>query len=224
MSDFQHTVRILKKDQLTHDVFRFILERPSGFHFTAGQAIEVTVDHPALINKPAPFTLTGLSEEDFLEIILKIYPDHEGVTLNLSTLNPGNTLFISEAWDSFEYHSPGIFIAGGTGATPFIAILRMLRQVNGLPGNKLIFANKTIKDIFLQDEFEEMLGYDYINILSHERHPGYAYGFINWEFLNSQINDFSQAFYLCGPASFSKDISNHLISLGANKEMIFSEY
>ncbi|MCB9050504.1 MAG: flavodoxin reductase [Lewinellaceae bacterium] len=224
MSELMHTVRILGKEQLTHDVARLDLERPEGYLFTAGQAIELTINQPGFLTDAAPFTLTGLSTLESLEIIFKSYPSHNGMTLAMSGLKCGDTLRIGKAWDSFEYKSPGVFIAGGAGVTPFIAILRQLAATRRLNGNKLIFANKTAEDIFLTDELAMLLGSNFLNILSREKHPSYAFGRIDADFLKAHISSPDQAFYLCGPGSFSPDIKNLLLTLGAQEGLIISEY
>ncbi|GJM30153.1 MAG: phenol hydroxylase [Cyclobacteriaceae bacterium] len=224
MGTLNYSVRILEKEPLTHDVIRFVLERPEHFEFSAGQAIELTINQKAFITDAAPFTLTGLNSDNNLEIIFKVYPSHNGMTLGMSKLNKGDQLFIGDAWDSFKYRSAGIFMAGGTGITPFIAILRQLNAVNKLGGNKLLFANKTAKDIFLREELTTLLGSNFINILSREDKDHNSYGRIDQRFLKDCIYDINQSFYLCGPGSFSMDIRSHLINLGVDESSIISEY
>jgi ferredoxin-NADP reductase len=56
--------------------------------------------------------------------------------------------------------------------TPFIAIFRHLKAQGRVGDNKLIFANKTKKDIILEKEFKEMLGNNFISILSEETVEG----------------------------------------------------
>ena len=72
--------------------------------------------------------------------------------------------------------------------TPLIAILRNRQKHYSNENNKLIFANKTKADIILKDELEEMLGDNFINILSKEKSNEYAYGHIDAEFLNKHID------------------------------------
>ncbi|MFN2336832.1 MAG: hypothetical protein ABR560_07660, partial [Bacteroidales bacterium] len=93
------------------------------------------------------------------------------------------------------YKGAGVFIAGGAGITPFIAIFRHLRNEGALAGNKLIFANKTRADIILETELQEMLGEAFINILSDETDSEYASGFIDAEFLRSNLSPDDKNFY-----------------------------
>jgi NAD(P)H-flavin reductase len=72
--------KILQKDWLTHNVLRLRLERPADYIFSAGQAVEICiVDTPKWKDVTAPFTLTGLANEHYLELILKVYPEHKSI-------------------------------------------------------------------------------------------------------------------------------------------------
>ena len=102
-----HPVKILSKEPLTHDVLRFRLTKPEKFSFMAGQAIELSLDDEDLREKRSPFTLTCLNTESHLELIIKIYPAHNGLTLALSKKHQGEVLFISDPWDSFRVKGPG---------------------------------------------------------------------------------------------------------------------
>src|SRR4030043_2298132 len=153
-----HIVRIIQKNWLTHDVMQIKLEKPPYFTYYAGQAIEVTIDNPRFHGEQSPFTLTSLRSDAFLELIFKVYSDHDGMTLGISNLKEGNTFIISDPWDSYKNLGPGVFIAGGTGIKPYIAILRQLKAEGRETRSLLFFYNKTEKDIFLYDELSQMLG------------------------------------------------------------------
>ncbi|PJA97099.1 MAG: hypothetical protein CO129_02985 [Ignavibacteriales bacterium CG_4_9_14_3_um_filter_34_10] len=87
----------------------------------------------------------------------------------------------------------------------------------------MIFANKTEADIILKDEFEIMLGKNFINILSDQKLAKYNYGFITEEFLKSVINDFNKIFYLCGPPPMMDAIEKQLANLQVNENSIVKE-
>jgi len=161
----KHIVKVLRTDFVTHNVKRFVLEKPAGYTFIPGQATDVAINKPGLETELRPFTLTSLNEWDHLEFIIKIYTGHNGVTEKLAAINTGDELIIHEVFGTIAYKGPGIFIAGGAGITPFIAILRQLKVENKLAGNTLLFANRTDNDIILKDELNELLGDNFINVL-----------------------------------------------------------
>jgi ferredoxin-NADP reductase len=216
----EHTVQIKHKKWLTHDVLQFKTEKPQNFTYTAGQAVEITLNDPKFKDDWAPFTLTSLNRDDDLEFTIKIYPDHDGMTLALSKLKEGESFVITDPWDSFKYKGPGVFIAGGTGVTPFIALLRQMEADGNIGGSTLLFSNKTENDIFLFDEFKKMLGDNFINILTREEKKPYLHGRINKAFLKNHISSFDQPFYLCGPDNFAEEIKKHLVALGAGEKMV----
>jgi hypothetical protein len=215
-----HKVKILKKTQLTHDVIQFKLEKPNGFSYTEGQAIEASLDKQEFKDEWHPFTFTSLKNESFLELTIKIYKQDEGLTLALSKLKEGEELLITDPFDTFHNKGAAVFIAGGTGITPFIALLRRLYVDGEINGSKLFFANKTEKDIFLYDEFSKMLGQNFVNILSREHKEPYLYGRINIDFLEKHFDNFNMPFYICGPKGFAEDISKHLKELGAGDDLV----
>ena len=215
-----HKVKIVHKQWLTHDVMQLKMERPEGFSFKAGQAIEASLEQPKFENVWSPFTITSLSNEEFLEFTIKTYPKHERLTLALSKLNEGDSCLITDPWDSFKNKGAGVFIAGGTGVTPFIALLRKMYSDGEIGKSSLFFANKTEKDIFHFDEFRKMLGDNFINILSREKKEPYLHGHIDKAFLKKHISNFNQPFYLCGPDGFAKDIQVYLKELGAGDDMV----
>lgn len=221
-----YTVAIRDIQQVTHDVKRFTLDKPEGFEFVPGQATEVSIDKPGWRDEKRPFTFTSLNGEPDLEFTIKIYDDHEGVTNELDSLNIEDRLIIDDPWGTIQYKGPGVFLAGGAGVTPFIAILRRLASENSIDGNTLIFSNKTDKDIILEDEFEAMLGKNFINVITDEPTDDYIYldGFIDKAFLEQQIDDFDQPFYVCGPMAFNEAMIGYLRELGADPDaLVFEE-
>lgn len=219
----EHIVKIIGIEQVTHDVKRFQLEKPHGYSFIPGQATEVSINSPELKDEKRPFTFTCLNREPYLEFTIKIYPSHNGVTNELGKLKPGAELIIRDVWGAISYKGEGVFIAGGAGITPFISIFRDLRTKNEIPGNTLIFANKTKADIILEHELRDMLGNAFINILSDEKGIGYFHGMITGDFLKANIGDSGRKFYLCGPPPMMDAVKKQLASLGVGDNAITLE-
>jgi len=218
-----HVVKVLAVEEVTHDVRRFKVKKPEGYSFTPGQATEASINKKLLKDEKRPFTFTGLNDWPLLEFTIKVYTDHHGVTEELGKVKEGDELIIRDVWGAINYKGPGVFIAGGAGVTPFVAIFRQLQKEDKLNGNRLIFSNKTEKDIILKDEFQNMLGNKFYNTLTEEKNDKYDHGRINEEFLKQKINNFEQDFYVCGPDSFVKDITNTLTKLGAKSDSVVFE-
>jgi len=223
-------VKILRIEPVTHDVKRFIIEKPKGFIFTPGQATKVAINIPGWTNKKRPFTFTSLNSDRHLEFIIKgyplsKYPNHRGVTEQLHKLNTGDELLLENPWGTIQYKGIGVFIAGGAGITPFIAIFRHLAAENKLSGNQLIFSNKTSDDVILEHELKNLFkeNNSLVLTLTQEEKENYEQGRINKRLLEKYVNDFSVNFYLCGPKEMVKNLTGVLKSLKAKTESIVLE-
>ena len=178
----QTIVKIKSIMHITHDVLRVVTEKPQQYLFTPGQATEVAINKNGWKDEKRPFTFTSLPDDDFLEFTIKTYPAHNSVTNELLKIKKDDELILHDVFGAINYKGEGIFIAGGAGVTPFISIFRYLNSKNEIGECKLIFANKTQDDIILEQEFKNLLGNNFINILSDEKANGYAtwsnhYGF-----------------------------------------------
>jgi ferredoxin-NADP reductase len=217
------SVRIISADPVTPNVRRYRLEKPEGFHFEPGQATEVSIDTDGYRERKSPFTFTALNDEDYLEFTIKSYFDHEGVTKKLWDLHAGDRLLVRDVWGTITYKGPGVFLAGGAGVTPFIAILRQLAKDNQLAGNRLIVSNRTDLDIILREEFEAMAGLEHLWVITDQPDTKYYRGRIDEQFLRDQIGSFDRNFYLCGPDPMVNELRETLGRLGAKTDAVTFE-
>jgi len=219
----EHIVKIRSVKNVTHDVLRFTLDKPIGYNFVPGQATEVAINKDEWKEERRPFTFTCLPGDSHLEFTIKTYPSHNGVTNALRQLKPGDELLLHDVWGAISYKGEGVFIAGGAGVTPFIAIFRDLNPKKQIGSNVLIFANKTKADIVDESDFRKMLGGAFINILADEKIEGYAHGMINEEFLKKNVKNFKQQFYVCGPPPMMDAVLGQLNKLGVGENAITVE-
>ncbi|MDX9908531.1 MAG: FAD-binding oxidoreductase [Mariniphaga sp.] len=219
----EQIVRIISSEHLTHDVLRLVVEKPGGLTFIPGQAVDISINNPEWKDVLRPFTFTSLPEDNHLEFTIKTYPFRNGVTNQLLSLGKGDELIIHKPFGDIHYKGEGIFIAGGAGVTPFIAIFKNLEKNNKIGNSKLIFANKAKEDIILEEKFSKLLGKNFINILSDEERAGYAHGYITAEFLKKHIDNNLSYYYLCGPDPMMDAVEKQLASLGVAESSIVKE-
>lgn len=218
-----HIVKVLKAYYVTHDVKCFVVEKPEGYDFIPGQATQVSINLPEWKDQLRPFTFTCLREEKYLEFMIKIYMDHEGVTNMLGGINTGDELILHDVFGAIQYKGPGIFIAGGSGITPFISIFRDLHKKKQLDGNRLIYSNKTSDDVIMQEELQIMLKSNFVRLLTHENVVGFIGRRIDRNFLIENIADFGQHFYICGSTEFVENITEYLLDLGVTPDSLVIE-
>ena len=216
-------VNIRSIGHATHDVLHIVVEKPDGMDFEPGQATEIFVNKSGWENEGRPFTFTSLPKDQDLEFMIKTYPSHKGVTNELLSLKAGDQLILNEVFGAIAYKGEGTFIAGGAGVTPFISIFRDLKAQGKLGDNKLIFANKTKGDIILEKEFQQMLGDNFINILSEESVDGMEHGQITEKFLKNRGLSYNKPFYICGPPPMVEAVEEQLSNLNVKKNHIVKE-
>lgn len=218
-----HTAKILHTEYITPDVKRFSVQRPAHYDFVPGQATDVAINKPGWTDQRRPFTFTSLPSARNLELIIKIYEKHDGVTKQLALLHAGDELLLHEVYGTIQYKGPGFFIAGGAGVTPFIAILRTLHHKEKLRGHTLLVSNRTATDVILDDEFTKLLGKHFLKVFTRDHVIGFREKRIDRDTLITLVQDFDQHFYVCGPDDFVKDINGLLTSLGATSESLVFE-
>lgn len=223
MEEEKHIVRIYSTFNVTHDVKCFRLEKPANYSFIPGQATDVAINKKGWQEEKRPFTFTCLPDDDYLEFTIKIYQSHQGVTNELHHTNINHELILHEVFGDIQYKGKGVFIAGGAGITPFLAIFRQLHKEGKMDGNSLIFGNKTSRDIILREELVKMLGSRFINVLSEEKAANYEHGLITRELLEKYIDDYNQHFYVCGPDPMLDKVLEHLSGLGIREQYMVHE-
>ncbi|MBD8890629.1 FAD-binding oxidoreductase [Roseibium litorale] len=211
---------ILAVETITHDVKRFTLKRPQGFDYKVGDATELALDKEGCRDDGHPFTMTSLPDAETLEFTIKGYPEHDGMTEELHKLNAGDALLIDQPFETFRYEGEGVFIAGGAGITPFLAILRELRRKGELAGNQLIFANKTEDDIICREELDAMAGLKVDHVLSKADTAGTYHGRVDEELLRELVSGRDKRFYLCGPPPMMDAVQETLEKMGIKADAL----
>jgi cytochrome-b5 reductase len=219
----KHHVTLLMNTFVTHDVRRFVVTRPDGFGFTPGQGVELAIDRPEWREQARPFTPTSLDADGVVEFTIKGYPQHKGVTQALHHLRPGASLLMSEPFGTIKYNGPGVFIAGGAGITPFIAIMRELVEQNEMTAQHMIFSNRTPADIIYEKELHHAFDQRLQLTCTEDRFSGYAHKRLDKAFLAESIDNFEQNFYVCGPPGFMEAVTDALQSLGAKSQQLVFE-
>lgn len=216
-------VKIISIEHATHDVMHIKTEKPEHISFSPGQAADVAINKPSWKQEIRPFTFTSLPSDNYLEFLIKVYPEHKGVTDQIGKLNTNDSLSIGDVFGDINYKGEGIFIAGGAGVTPFVSVFKHLEKQQQLGNNKLIFANKTFSDIIEYDYFDILLGKNFVNVLSNENKEGYEHGYITAELIESQIDNKTTNFYLCGPPPMMDAVLKQLKELGVEESKIIKE-
>lgn len=126
-------------------------------------------------------------------------------------------------------HKQIVLIAGGSGITPMMAMLRYIDDL-GLPTKvTLLYSARTERDIIFQSELAELktrLNHFEYHVLLSQPSAGWSgpKGRLSREFIRDAIKEPGLCdFFLCGPASFMDAARNILTALGVAPERIMQE-
>ncbi|MCI2393639.1 FAD-binding oxidoreductase [Aliiroseovarius sediminis] len=219
-----HRMTLKQIEPVTQDTHHLVFDRPDGFEYSPGQGVELHVLKDGWKDEGRPFTPVSLPEQPMLEFVIKSYPDHNGVTEQIGKMTPGDEVEMKGPFGAMSDQGPGVFIAGGAGVTPMIAILRKrLHDKGTLAGSKLIFANKTEDDIIWRNQFEAMEGLESVFVVDTAK-PGSALPEqrLDRDFLGQFVQADDRC-YLCGPPPMMDAVRDALKDLGVKDTQIVEE-
>jgi ferredoxin--NADP+ reductase len=201
-------------EELSDGIFLFGFKR--DFDFKAGQVLGIALEE----NGPRRLYSICSGEQEAQVKILYNVIDEGYLTPRLSDLEAGDTLWITEPRGEFtDNQDPAIWIATGTGIAPFYSMLK-----SGLVQNKiLIHGNRFLEQFHFFDEFETMLGKNYIRCCSAEEDEGVFFGRVT-AFIEMEAElDPTLKYYLCGNAEMVVETRDILIQKGIPFDQIISE-
>jgi len=217
-----HDLTLRSIEPVTHDTHHLVFDRPDGFEYKPGQGVELSLLKAGWEDEGRPFTPVTLPHEETLEFVIKSYPEHDGVTEQIGKLSPGDKVRIKGPFGAISDEGPGVFIAGGAGVTPMIAILRNRLDENGtLDGSTLVFANKTADDIIWRDKFEAMDGLTTAFVVDS---PGadVPQQRLTRDYLRQFVEPETRC-YLCGPPPMMEAVRTALQDIGVGSDQIVEE-
>lgn len=215
----------------TPTVKSFKIELPdSSLSFYPGQFFMVSFQDDAEIKTARAYSIASSPmEKKYLEIALnKVGP----FTTKMFQLKPGDLLKFKGPYGKF-YFSEDIknnlvLIAGGTGITPLIGIIRYCTDKCLSNKIRFIYSVRTPDEIIYKSELEKLKkineNFDYVVTITRAEDShnwNSKKGRINLELLKESINDIENSLYfLCGPKEFVDSVISMLQSLGAKREQI----
>lgn len=155
------TVKLNDRKQVAEGTMSFYFDKPKGFEFRAGQAMDVTLLDPPETDAEGnirTFSIASPPFEDHLMITTRMRNTAFKRVLETATLgtevkveNPGGSLTLHK-----NSSKPGVFLAGGIGITPFLSILSQAAH-DKLPHQLYLFyANHRPEDAAFLDTLDEL--------------------------------------------------------------------
>lgn len=216
-----YKIKLLKIEDVAKDVKKFYFKSNEKIDFISGNyAFLFNNKNPKTAGMQRPFTMTSTPNEEIVEFIIK----KVGVfTTELFNLKVGEELDIEAphgvmTYDKEKYSDKKIiFIAGGTGITPFISMYKYVKKNNLNTNFKLFYSVKSREEIIKEIMFAEL---DSQIILSNEKIEGYGSGRIDKAYLIKNISSEeleNSYIFVCGPPVMENAIEEILKEIGAKK-------
>lgn len=207
-------VSVTFSEQIASGIYLFGFKR--NFDFTAGQVLGIALqeDGPRRL-----YSICSGEKQDEIWILYNVI--EEGyLTPLLAEIDTGDTLWITQPRGEFicDEH-PAVWIATGTGIAPFYSMLR-----SGLAVNKtLICGNRYMEQFHFFDEFQSILGNQYIRCCSGEYNEEIFHGRVTDYLAGQPELDTELKYYLCGSAEMVVETRDILIASGVPFDQIISE-
>jgi ferredoxin-NADP reductase len=123
------TLRLQQREEIAHGTMAFRFDKPAGFSFKPGQAIDLILSDPAVSGTEGArhaFSIVSAPHEGTLEIATRM---RDSAFKNaLARLPIGGAVEVDGPFGSLTLHNKldraAVFVAGGIGITPFMSMLR----------------------------------------------------------------------------------------------------
>lgn len=227
-----HVAEIIKETPTTRTLRCTRVDGPLP-PFRPGQYVNLFVDVDGVLTS-RPYSISSPPGAEFLELTVRDKPGGFVAPFLLNEVEVGDELETTGPAGSF-YHEPLIdgedlvFLAGGSGITPFMSIIRDAVQRECALNIHLLYGSRVPEDVIFHEELTELSSQQpnlrYSLVIS-EPPPGYEglTGFLGADLIRTQIGDpAGKTFYVCGPNVMYDFCLADLTALGVPRHKIKRE-
>jgi glycine betaine catabolism B len=177
--------------------------------FQAGQYINVFVETGG-VRTSRPYSIASSpAQTGYYEITVRRVDDGFVSNFLLDELKPGDRLYSSSPSGNFHYnplfHGDKLaFIAGGSGITPFMSMIRELADKNLSRRLHLFYGSRIEDDVIYRQEIDRISSvhrnFTWDMVIS-EPVPSFRglKGFINDDLIKERLDGLGWTFFVCGP-------------------------
>ena len=236
-SSSANLAKLIGREQVAEGTMAFRFEKPSGWTFKAGQAMDMTLLEPSETDAEGntrAFTIASAPHEESLMVATRMRDT--AFKRVLGTMPLGTAVKIEGPFGNLTLHNnaarTAVFLAGGIGITPFRSIVFGAAKEK-LPHRIFLFySNRRPEDAPFLDELQalerENPNYKLIATMtetakSHRSWNGET-GLINREMLSRYLkNAASPIYYIAGPPGLAKGLHETLVKSSVDDDDIRTE-
>ena len=197
-------------------------------YFRAGQFITLTARiGESLVTRP--YSLSS-SPKQALEGVYEVTVQRAGFfsTWLLDEASVGTKVIVGEpsgdfCYDDLRDRENIVAIAGGSGVTPFISMVKALQEGSDDFNLVLIYGARTREDLMITPEAVTDHRIKMVVVLSDEEVEGYEHGFITEELLRRYVPE-NASYFMCGPNAMYQFVSAEIGKLGVADTSIRREH
>ena len=232
-----HETRLVRRETVAEGTMAFCFSKPSGFRHQAGQSLVMTLINPPETDSEGDartFTIASAPHE--AELMVATGMRDTAFKRVLKTAPLGTAVRIDGPNGEMVLHKdtarPAVFLAGGIGITPFLAMARHAANERLPHCLYLFYSNRRPEDAAFLGELQEMerLNPNYRLIAtmaepekSAQRWSGET-GFIRREMLERHLADMtSPMYYFAGPPAMNMAMQKMLEDIGISEQAMRSE-
>ncbi|MFZ0924021.1 MAG: FAD-dependent oxidoreductase, partial [Candidatus Acidiferrales bacterium] len=150
-------MKLKERKEIAERTMGFWLEKPAGFEFKPGQAMEVKLSHPAETDDEGntrAFSIASAPHEP--DILFATRMRDTAMKRSLKKIPLGTELEVDGPWGDLKLHTraarPAVFIAGGIGITPFRSMALDAAQSKSAHKIWLFYSNRRPEDAAFLDD------------------------------------------------------------------------
>jgi predicted ferric reductase len=213
----------------THDTWTLRFDGPKP-DFKPGQFMLVNLVRGGEVSEAHPYTISSSPAEDKLAISPKAIGDFSA---SVKDTKVGDKAYIEAPYGVFSYKEVEgrklVFVAGGIGITPFMSMLRYMRDTRDELGEvTLIWGNKTERDIAFRDELSalehELSALRVVHVMSGQEDWEGETGYITPELVRKYSGSLEdREIFICGPPIMREKLTKALRADGVPQSRLHYE-
>lgn len=230
-------MKLKERKEIAKGTMAFLLEKPAGFEFKPGQAMEVKLENPPETDAEGnsrAFSIASAPHEPYVMFATRMRDS--AMKNSLKKIPLGTELQVDGPWGDLKLHTratrPAVFLAGGIGITPFRSIVLDAAKNKSPHKLWLFYSNHGPEDAPFLEELEraekENPNFKMVATMTDMKKSSRPWrgktGFVDKKMLTEAIGDLNAPiYYIAGPGAMLNAMKKMLLEAGVNEDDIRAE-